>query len=187
MAVTPFKSSDNFNMAGFNEKITEADNTYVAKTGDSMTGALSMGNNKITDVASPTSAGDVATKGWVDETLNEKVYDYLSEFNIPKTIDNCYIGVSSSSRNGTAVVTNYIGYSIVSVNVTTPKSGYSMRLFKSNNILVIPGFSISNQASGYVNISSGVNNQSALISVDSVSIPISNAGNSKYLFPFNLI
>ena len=33
MAVTPFKSSDNFNMAGFNEKIAEADNTYVAKTG----------------------------------------------------------------------------------------------------------------------------------------------------------
>lgn len=66
MAVTPFKSSDNFNMAGFNEKITEADNTYVAKTGDSMTGALSMSNNKITDVASPTSAGDVANKGYVD-------------------------------------------------------------------------------------------------------------------------
>lgn len=33
MAVTPFKSSDNFDMAGFNEKITEADNTYVTKTG----------------------------------------------------------------------------------------------------------------------------------------------------------
>lgn len=31
-----------------------------------MTGALSMGNNKITDVASPTSAGDAATKGYVD-------------------------------------------------------------------------------------------------------------------------
>lgn len=66
MAVTPFKSSDNFNMAGFNEKITEADNTYVAKTGDTMTGALSMGNNKITDVASPVNDGDVATKGQVD-------------------------------------------------------------------------------------------------------------------------
>lgn len=66
MAVTPFKSSDNFNMAGFNEKITEADNTYVAKTGDSMTGALSMGNNKITDVANPVADGDVATKGYVD-------------------------------------------------------------------------------------------------------------------------
>lgn len=69
MAVTPFKSSDNFNMAGFNEKITEADNTYVAKTGDSMSGALSMGNNKITDVASPTSAGDAANKGYVDGNI----------------------------------------------------------------------------------------------------------------------
>ena len=70
MAVTPFKSSDNFNMAGFNEKITEADNTYVAKTGDSMSGALSMGNNKITDVASPVANSDVATKGYVDKKPN---------------------------------------------------------------------------------------------------------------------
>lgn len=72
MAVTPFKSSDNFNMAGFNEKITEADNTYVAKTGDSMSGALSMGNNKITDVASPVNDGDVANKGYVDNNLPPK-------------------------------------------------------------------------------------------------------------------
>lgn len=69
MAVTPFKSSDNFNMAGFNEKITEADNTYVAKTGGSMTGALSMGKNKITDVASPVNVRDVANKGYVDSSL----------------------------------------------------------------------------------------------------------------------
>lgn len=72
MAVTPFKSSDNFNMAGFNEKITEADNTYVAKTGDSMSGALSMGNNKITDVANPMSAGDAVNKGYVDENMGFK-------------------------------------------------------------------------------------------------------------------
>lgn len=69
MAVTPFKSSDNFNMAGFNEKITEADNTYVAKTGDSMSGALSMGNNKITDVANPVNDGDAVNKGYVDNPL----------------------------------------------------------------------------------------------------------------------
>ena len=66
MAVTPFKSSDNFNMAGFNEKIAEADNTYVAKTGGSMSGALSMGGNKITDVGAPTVDGDAVNKGYVD-------------------------------------------------------------------------------------------------------------------------
>lgn len=83
MAVTPFKSSDNFNMAGFNEKITEADNTYVAKTGGSMTGALSMGNNKITDVATPTSAGDVANKGYVDgkSAFNKKFIDNITSLN----------------------------------------------------------------------------------------------------------
>lgn len=80
MAVTPFKSSDNFNMAGFNEKITEADNTYVAKTGGSMSGALSMGNNKITDVASPVNDGDVATKGYVDgkSAFNKKFIDNIT-------------------------------------------------------------------------------------------------------------
>ena len=73
MAVTPFKSSDNFNMAGFNEKITEADNTYVAKTGDSMSGALSMGNNKITDVGSPVNDGDAVNKGYVDSRTSKWV------------------------------------------------------------------------------------------------------------------
>ena len=83
MAVTPFKSSDNFNMAGFNEKITEADNTYVAKTGGSMTGALSMGNNKITDVATPTNAGDVVNKGYLDEksAFNKKFIDNITSLN----------------------------------------------------------------------------------------------------------
>lgn len=76
MAVTPFKSSDNFNMAGFNEKITEVDNTYVAKTGGSMSGALSMGNNKITDVASPVNDGDAANKGYVDGINKIKIASY---------------------------------------------------------------------------------------------------------------
>lgn len=87
MAVIPFKSSDNFNMAGFNEKIAEADNTYVAKTGDSMSGALSMGNNKITDVASPTSAGDVATKEYVDgKTIFYEKGSYIGDGKETKTI-----------------------------------------------------------------------------------------------------
>lgn len=80
MAVTPFKSSDNFNMAGFNEKITEADNTYVAKTGGSMSGALSMGNNKITNVASPVNDGDAVNKGWANsEFLKSIIGSYTGD------------------------------------------------------------------------------------------------------------
>lgn len=82
MAVTPFKSSDNFNMAGFNEKITEADNTYVAKTGDSMTGALSMGNNKITNLGTPTADSDAVTKEYVDGRVMKK-YEVI---NIPQNM-----------------------------------------------------------------------------------------------------
>lgn len=85
MAVTPFKSSDNFNMAGFNEKITEADNTYVAKTGDSMTGALSMGNNKITGLATPTDDGDAVNKGYVDGKI--KTISYTGDGNTERTFN----------------------------------------------------------------------------------------------------
>lgn len=184
MAVTPFKSSDNFNMAGFNEKITEADNTYVAKTGDSMTGALSMGNNKITDVASPTSAGDAANKEYIDGALNEKVYDYLSEFNIPKTISNCNIKSNIISGQGTAVVYNYIGFSIVRVNITKSANGFG-DLYKSNDTFVKPGYIGSSQTITYIH--SGVTTQDAITSGDRIQISFLEAGVSKYLFPFNLI
>lgn len=109
MAVTPFKSSDNFNMAGFNEKITEADNTYVAKTGGGMSGALSMGNNKITDVASPVNDGDVATKGYVDGFARYKIGTYTGNGNAKKTITVGFspvfiiimpMGVSDTDFNG---------------------------------------------------------------------------------------
>lgn len=42
------------------------DDTYVNVTGDTMSGALAMGNNKITGLGTPTDATDAATKGYVD-------------------------------------------------------------------------------------------------------------------------
>ena len=45
---------------------TEITDSYVLNTGDAMTGALAMGNQKITGLATPTVATDAATKGYAD-------------------------------------------------------------------------------------------------------------------------
>ena len=42
------------------------DTRYVRKTGDTMSGVLNMGGNRITNVATPSINSDVATKGYVD-------------------------------------------------------------------------------------------------------------------------
>jgi hypothetical protein len=52
--------------ASFSTTVATSIGTKVAKAGDSMTGALSMGNNKITDLATPTSASDATTKSYID-------------------------------------------------------------------------------------------------------------------------
>jgi hypothetical protein len=43
--------------------------TYVNVTGDTMSGALAMGTNKITGMGDPTSAQDAATKNYVDTAV----------------------------------------------------------------------------------------------------------------------
>lgn len=45
---------------------TEADSNFVDAAGDTMSGQLNMGSNKIISVADPTSAQDAATKSYVD-------------------------------------------------------------------------------------------------------------------------
>lgn len=54
------------NDASFSTTVTNNIATKVAKAGDSMTGALSMGNNKITDLASPTASTDAVNKSYID-------------------------------------------------------------------------------------------------------------------------
>ena len=54
-------------------KLTPDDIGAVDKTGDTMTGNLSMGGNSITDVADPTNDSDVATKNYVDTQITELV------------------------------------------------------------------------------------------------------------------
>lgn len=46
--------------------IAALDNGKVAKAGDTMTGNLAMGTNKVTGLGTPTDSADAATKGYVD-------------------------------------------------------------------------------------------------------------------------
>ena len=50
----------------FATTITNSIATKVSKAGDSMTGALSMGNNKITSLATPTASTDAVNKSYID-------------------------------------------------------------------------------------------------------------------------
>lgn len=45
----------------------------VAKAGDTMSGNLAMGNNKVTGLGTPSASGDAATKGYVDTEVANKV------------------------------------------------------------------------------------------------------------------
>ena len=52
--------------ANFATTVTTSIATKVSKAGDSMTGALAMGSNKITGLGTPTAGTDAATKDYVD-------------------------------------------------------------------------------------------------------------------------
>lgn len=47
---------------------------YVKKDGDTMSGALNMGSNKVSDVATPTDDADAATKKYVDDKVSGAEY-----------------------------------------------------------------------------------------------------------------
>ena len=58
--------------------LTTSINTKLSKTGGDLTGEIDMGDNKITDLATPTENDDAATKKYVDDKFatspNEAVY-----------------------------------------------------------------------------------------------------------------
>lgn len=58
--------------------------TKVSKAGDSMTGALAMGSNNITGLATPTASDHAVTKGYTD-TAVEDLTDYVDGFLNPST------------------------------------------------------------------------------------------------------
>lgn len=54
-------------------QVANATSLFVNVSGDSMTGALAMGTNKITGLDTPTDTADAATKGYVDTEISDLI------------------------------------------------------------------------------------------------------------------
>jgi hypothetical protein len=80
--------------------------TKVSKAGDSMTGELSMGTNKITDLGAPTNDNDAATKKYTDDTFVtlEDLPGQLDDY-IPLTQKGEADGVATLDEDGQVPVT----------------------------------------------------------------------------------
>lgn len=90
------------------------DNVYVNVSGDTMTGALNMGSNKITSVGTPTDATDAATKAYVDATAEglavKPAVLAATTGPLTATYDNGTAGVGAtltSTTNGSLTVDGY--------------------------------------------------------------------------------
>jgi hypothetical protein len=99
---TPSNSTD----AASKGYVDTADALKVDKAGDTMSGALAMGTNKITGLGTPTASTDAATKGYVDaqvsavidsapaalDTLNELAAALNDDASFATTVTNALAG-----------------------------------------------------------------------------------------------
>lgn len=75
---------------------TDADNRYLKLSGGTMAGTLSLNNNKITALATPTGNSDAATKSYVDNSIPTALKN-------PNSIS--FTGASAATYDGSSAVT----------------------------------------------------------------------------------
>jgi hypothetical protein len=110
--------------ANFSTTITNSIATKLPLAGGTMTGAIAMGNSKITGLATPTASTDAATKGYIDTTFSETAAAATSATAAAASaasaassydqFDDRYLGSKSSDptvdNDGDALVTGAIYY-----------------------------------------------------------------------------
>lgn len=110
--------------ANFSTTITNSIATKLPLAGGTMTGAIAMGNSKITGLATPTASTDAATKGYIDGTFSETAAaaasataaaaSAASAANSYDQFDDRYLGSKSSDptvdNDGNALLTGALYY-----------------------------------------------------------------------------
>lgn len=94
---------------------SEALNGYLPKSGGKMTGAIAMGNNKISGLAEPTEDGDAARLADV-----KSVFPSVSEINVETGVfDGSIVEANTDVLYGTAKIYSYPWCVIAKINATS--------------------------------------------------------------------
>lgn len=92
--------------ASFSTTVATSIGTKVAKAGDSMTGALSMGNNKVTDLATPTASTDAANKSYIDTIFGSTSSAATSATSAATSATSAATSASSASTSASSALTS---------------------------------------------------------------------------------
>jgi hypothetical protein len=92
--------------ASFSTTVTNSIATKVSKAGDSMTGALSMGNNKVTDLATPTASTDAVNKTYIDTLFGSTTSAATSASSAATSASSASTSASSALTSATSAATS---------------------------------------------------------------------------------
>lgn len=114
-------------------------------SGGVMNGVLDMGNNRITNLGTPTADSDAVTKGYVDGRVNNQIVQYTGNGSSDKTISFLYnpqMIILSRSKSNEAGLFSIRGMSYLSYFSGGSSSGYEIYCIfgNDNNVQLTSGY-----------------------------------------------
>jgi len=158
--------------------------TKVAKAGDSMTGALSMGNNKITSLGTPTSGSDAVNKTYIDTVFGSTTSAAASATAAAGSASSAATSASSAATSAASALTSATAASTSAASAATSATSAAAS-FASVTGLTGSGIvrdmgsitETDTTSSTYINIATVA--AAAATSASSASISETNANTSK--------
>lgn len=170
--------------ANFATTVATSIGTKVAKAGDSMTGALSMGNNKITSLGTPTSGSDAVNKTYIDTVFGSTTSAAASATAAAGSASSAATSASSAATSAASALTSATSASTSAASAATSASSasasYSSVLGLTGSGIVRDMGSITETdttSSTYINIATIA--AAAATSASSASISETNANSSR--------